>query len=103
MIPAVAAPPTGDCRSARSSRKPEPGATSLLVRTICESGATGGVSEFPLSSGARAAEFDHVFVASSNLRMHHDVTSNSFGADELTAALPLRQELEHLRARRPDW
>ena len=58
---------------------------------------------FAVSRGARAAEFEHVFVASSNLRMHHDVTSNSFGADELTAALPLRQELEHLRAPRSDW
>ena len=58
---------------------------------------------FAVSRGARAAEFEHVFVASSNLRMHHDVTSNSFGVDELTAALLLRQELEHLRAPRSDW
>ena len=44
-----------------------------------------------------------VFVASSNLRMHHDVTADSFGGDELTGTLLLRQELEHLRTPRPDW
>ena len=86
-----------------TGRPSAPVLASITSWTICESGATGGVSEFALSRGARAAEFEHVFVASSNLRMHHDVTSNSFGVDELTAALLLRQELEHLRAPRSDW
>jgi hypothetical protein len=31
-------------------------------------------------------------------RMHHDVTANSLRGDELTAALLLRQELEHVPA-----
>jgi hypothetical protein len=79
------------CASAPvTDRASAPVLASITSWTICESGATGGVSEFPLSSGAGAAEFEHVFVASSNLRMHHDVTANSFARDELTGALLLR-------------
>ena len=41
--------------------------------TICESGATGAVCEFPSAGEAGAPEFGHVFVARLNLHVHRDV------------------------------
>lgn len=55
-----------------------------------------GGSEFRSACGAGAPEFGLVCVASSNLHMHRDVIASSFGDDELTAALLLHHELEHV-------
>jgi hypothetical protein len=52
----------------------------------------------PPPRGAEAAEFGHVFAASSNLYTDGDVVANRLGGDELTAPVLLRQALEQ-RAR----
>jgi hypothetical protein len=71
-------------------------ATSLLVRTSCESAATGGTPEFPSAWRSESTEFGVVFVADANQHMLRDVIACTIGDHELTAALLLRHEREHV-------
>jgi hypothetical protein len=73
-------------RSGRSARAPQPVAYPSLGP--------------PREAGA--PERGHVSVARPNLQMHRDVVANSVGDNELTAALLLPHELEHVRVPGPD-
>ena len=76
-FPGKAAAGRSDSRPGRSARAPRPVPHA----------------SFPPPDEAGAAEFGHVFVANSNLHAQSNVIATSFGGDELTAALLLRQEL----------
>jgi hypothetical protein len=88
-----------------SEREPSSAKSTALTqpdRTIFESGAMVASPRFPRPGGAGTTEFGHLFVTGWNLRMRRDVAANSFGGNEVTAVLLLRQELEHVRVPRPD-
>jgi hypothetical protein len=93
---------TGRADALLEEDAPETAGAWLPLRTICESGATVASPSFPPPGGAGAPEFGLVCVASSNVHMHRDVIASSFGDGELTAALLLHHELEHVGGPRPD-
>lgn len=104
-VTAPDARPTGALvrRSPTALHEHGPAGAALPERTICESGATGRVSEFSLRLAERERRGSSTSSSPARTCVRVATSANSSGRDELTAVLLLRQELEHVGMRRPDW
>lgn len=83
-------------------RTPEPQRAALVEWTICESGTPGGLLECPSACRSGSAGTRSHLRRELEPHTHREVVANSVDHDELTAALLLPHELEHVRVLRPD-